>query len=124
MVVRLVDPANGAALRDAQVHVELENTESHVVLGREATHRDAGNPVDYVAHMQLDQPGSYRASIRVQSPGGSAEAAFDQRILAPRQGSTLVLLGLPFALALGVLAVVWFVRSAPSSASVAKGNDL
>jgi hypothetical protein len=113
IVARVTNPGTGAVMRDAQVDVELVNDENGVRLSHAASHKDAGNPVDYVAHIPVEQAGSYRVAIRIQGPLGPAQAAFDQRILAPRSSSTLLFLGLPFLLVLAILGVVWYVRAAP-----------
>ena len=110
-VVRLSDPKTDAKMRDTEVVVELKHSETGATLSQIATHADAGNPTDYVAHVQLDQPGQWEGVLRVRGPAGSAELPFMQRISPKRQLSTLVIAGAPFLVVLGLLAGLWFARS-------------
>jgi len=106
-VVRISDPASDAKVRDADVTVELVHGEDGTVLTEAATHQNSGNPVDYAAHMQIEKPGTYNASIRITGPTGPAEVSFTQRVVARRGIGTLLLIGLPFVVVLGILASVW-----------------
>ena len=109
--MRLSDPKTDEKLRDAEVIVDLKHSETGATLSQTATHADAGNPTDYVAHVQLDQPGQWEGVLRVRGPAGSAELPFMQRISPKRQISTLVIAGAPFLVVLGLLAGLWFARS-------------
>ena len=110
-LVRLSDPKTGEKVRDAEVIVDLKHGETGATLSQAATHADAGNPIDYAAHLPLDQPGQWEGLLRVRGPAGSAELPFMQRISPKRQLSTLILAGAPFLVVLGLLAGLWFARS-------------
>jgi len=110
-VARLSDPKTGEKVRDAEVTVELKHSETGATLSHAATHADAGNPIDYVAHIPLDQAGQWEGILRVNGPAGSAELPFMQRVSPKRQLSTLILAGVPFLVVLGLLAGLWFARS-------------
>ena len=110
-VVRLSDPKTDEKVRDVEVVVELKHSATGATLSRAATHADAGNPIDYVAHIPLDQPGQWEGTLRVNGPAGSAELPFMLRISSKRQLSTLILAGVPFLVVLGLLAGLWFARS-------------
>jgi len=106
-VVRISDPATDEKVRDADVTVELVHSEEGTVLTGTATHQNSGNPIDYAAHMQIEKAGTYNARIRISGPAGPAEVTFTQRV-APRRGlGTLLLIGVPFVVVLGILASVW-----------------
>ena len=109
-VVRISDPASDEKVRDADVTVELVHGEDGTILTGPATHRDSGNPIDYAAHIQIEQPGAYNARIRITGPAGPAEVPFTQRIVARRGLGTLLLIALPFVVVLGILAGIWFGR--------------
>jgi hypothetical protein len=109
--VRLSDPKTDEKVRDAEVVVDLKHSETGATLSQAATHADAGNPTDYVAHLQLDQPGQWEGVLRVRGPAGSAELPFMQRVTPKRQLSTLVIAGAPFLVVLALLAGLWFARS-------------
>ncbi len=110
-VVRITDPKTGETVKTADVHVSLTLPESSVTLDAPATHEDAGSPVDYAAHVQIDQPGQYEGIVRVTAAAGPAEVKFIQRVLTPRTTSTLVVLALPFAAALALLGGFWYLRA-------------
>jgi hypothetical protein len=110
-VVRITDPKTGETVKTADVRVSLALPESSVTLDAPATHEDAGSPVDYAAHVQIDQPGQYEGIIRVSAAAGPAEVKFLQRVLTPRTTSTLLVLALPFAAALAILGGFWYLRA-------------
>jgi hypothetical protein len=106
-VIRISDPASEEKVRDAEVTVELVHGEDGTVLIGAATHDGAGNPIDYAAHLQIEKPGTYNATIRIRGPAGPAEVSFVQRVGARRGIGTLLLIGLPFVMVLGILASLW-----------------
>jgi hypothetical protein len=108
-VVRVSDPASETKVRDAQVEVELtQGTES---IKQAATHENAGNPIDYAAHMQIANAGMWNGTIRVTGPAGASEVTFLQQVATPRKASTLLLVAIPFAVMLGVFAAMFVVRT-------------
>lgn len=109
--VRVSDGKSGEKVKDAEVQVVLALPGTDVRLEAAATHQDAGNPVDYAAHMQIGEPGQYDGLIRVRAGQGAAELRFTQRILPPRTTSTLLVVALPFVAALLILGGLWFYRS-------------
>ena len=110
-VVRITDPKTGETVKTADVRLSLALPESGVNLDAPATHEDAGSPVDFAAHVQIDQPGQYEGVIRVTAAAGPAEVKFIQRVLTPRTTSTLIVLALPFAAALAILGGFWYLRA-------------
>ena len=110
-VVRITDPKTGETVKTADVRVSLALPESSITLDASATHEDAGNSVDYAAHVQVDQPGQYEGILRVSAAAGPAEVKFIQRVLTPRTASTLLVLALPFAAALAILGGFWYLRA-------------
>jgi hypothetical protein len=110
-LVRLSDPKTDEKVRDAEIIVELTHSETGATLSQAATHADAGNPTDYVAHVQVDQTGQWQGVLRVSGPPGTAQVSFMQRVVPKRQLSTLVLAGVPFLVILGLMAGLWYVRS-------------
>ena len=110
--VRVSDPQSDEKERNAQVAVELTHTGSGKSLSSAATHQNAGNAIDYVAHVQMDESGVWEGVVRVDGPAGPAEVAFTQRILPPRRWSTVALIGLPFAVGLAIFGV-WYAVAGP-----------
>lgn len=110
-VVRVSDAQSGEKVRDAAVAVELVDTETGARVRGVATHADAGNPLDYAAHLAVEQPGAWDGIIQVSGPAGAAEVVFLQRVLPARQWGTLFLVAAPFVVILSVLGALWIVRS-------------
>lgn len=117
-VVRVSDAGSGEKVRDAQVSVELVDSKTGATLQGTATHNNAGNPIDYAAHIAIDQAGAWDGTIRVRGTAGEAEVRFLQRVTTPRQTGTLIAVGLPFAVILGALAVLWLVRARGRSGKI------
>jgi len=108
-VVRVSDPQSGVTVKDAQVEVELRN--GSAVLMRPATHENAGNPVDYAAHIEIQQEGAWNGVVRVTGAAGASEVTFLQHVTAPRTVSTIILVGIPFGAILVVFVAFWLARS-------------
>lgn len=124
-VVRITDAQTGVAVRDAQVEIEL--SKGGQVIRQAATHQNAGNAIDYVAHIQIADEGSWAGIIRVNAPAGNLMREFTQQVTAPRTVTTVILVGIPFAAILVVFAALWLARSrsrdeAASPASVAQAE--
>jgi hypothetical protein len=108
-VVRVTDPQSSVTVKDAQVEVALTNGVASVT--QPATHENAGNPVDYAAHIEVEQEGSWNGVVRVTGPAGASEATFLQQVTRPRTASTVILVGIPFAAILLVFVAFWMARS-------------
>jgi hypothetical protein len=111
IAVRVSDLATGEKLRDVQVSVQLVHSASKAELTGEATHKDAGNAVDYVAHMTVEQAGVWNGTLTITGATGKVELPFIQRVAAPRGFSTVLLIGIPFAVMLAVLGGYWYLRT-------------
>ncbi len=110
-VVRVSDPASNEKIRDAEITVQLTHSTKGTVLKHAATHADAGNPIDYAAHIAVEQAGTWDGIITVVGPAGTAQVTFLQRVSPPRQLNTLIAAGIPFLVILGLLAGLWLARS-------------
>lgn len=110
-VVRLSDPRSDEKVRDAEVTLELTNPETGLKLAEAATHANSGNPIDYAAHVIIEQEGQWNGTLRVHGPAGTLEVPFVQRVLPKRQLSVLIAVGIPFLVILGLLGGLWFARS-------------
>ena len=110
-VVRVSDPTSGEKLRDASIQVELVHSADGTRIAGPVTHADSGNPIDYAAHLQVDKEGVWNGTLRISGPSGPAQVVFTQRVLSPRQTSTLLVIGLPFLVLLCGMGGFWFLRS-------------
>jgi hypothetical protein len=116
-VIRVVDAATNDKVLDADVTVTLTDGETGAVISGTATHQDAGSPMDYAAHLLIEEAGSYNGVIRVSGEAGDAEVPFTQAVVRPRQWTNVILAGLPFLVILAVLGGLWFARSGPAKSS-------
>jgi hypothetical protein len=103
------DPRSGVIVRDAQVEIAL--TKGGTSLTKPATHEDAGNAVDYAAHIDIAEEGSWSGVVKVTGPAGVSEAPFLQQVTAPRTLTTVILVGIPFAAMAVVFVAMWLVRT-------------
>ncbi|HEX9116383.1 MAG TPA: FixH family protein [Anaerolineae bacterium] len=108
--VRLTDPQSGKRITDADIRVTLTNPDDGSKLTHAVTHHDAGNPIDYAAHVDVPSAGSWSGVLQVSGAAGSAQIEFVEPVLSPRSSSTLVVIGLPFLALLCLLAGVWYWR--------------
>jgi hypothetical protein len=110
-VVRVSDTASDQKLRDAAVTVTLAHSVSGATLQSRATHEDAGNSIDYAAHILISEAGAWDGLIRVEGPAGAVETPFLLRVSPERRLATLIAVGLPFLVILAFLGGLWVVRS-------------
>lgn len=121
-VVRVSDPQSGAKVRDAQVEIELTSTDGSTVLKQPATHQNAGNEIDYAAHIPVPQDGAYNGVVRVNGSLGSSAVRFVQTVAPQRSLSTVILVGVPFVAMLGVLGAMFYLRSGSRKTEPARQN--
>lgn len=110
-LVRVSDPQSGVKVRDAQVEVELSKADASAVLKEPASHQNAGNEIDYVAHILVEQEGTWNGVIRVTGSLGTSEVTFSQTVSPARSLSTVILVGIPFVVMLAVFGAMYFVRA-------------
>ncbi len=107
IVVRVYDVKSGAQVNDPAIAVRLVNPEDGTVLSTAATHRDAGNAIDFADHVDIPSAGTWNVAIHVSGPAGTSDVSFVEPVLAPRSASTLLYVGLPFLAALIFFGITW-----------------
>ncbi|MEM7347674.1 MAG: hypothetical protein AAF485_25855 [Chloroflexota bacterium] len=106
--VRVTDIKSNVALRDPVVMIEATHRETKAVLTAEATHKNSGNPHDYVAHLPVEQTGPWDVKVLVEDKLGDTEVAFTESVSRGQTSTILIVLGIPFlALALFAWAYLW-----------------
>jgi hypothetical protein len=111
-VVRVRDHQTNRIVPDAEITVTLTDPSDPTnVLSSAASHTDAGNPVDYAAHILVDRPASYAGRILVRGSAGEAELTFIEPVSPPRRLGGALLAGVPFLVVLVVLGGIWYARS-------------
>ncbi len=120
-VVRVSDPDTGEKIKDVEITVQLTHSPTNTTLEHAATHADAGNPIDYAAHIVIEQAGTWDGTIVIHGPAGRATVTFLQRVSPPRGLNTVIAAGIPFLVILGVLIGLWVARSGHSGRQVPGG---
>lgn len=110
-VVRVTDPATRTIIRDAEIAIVLAPPGGGATIRAAATHAAAGNEVDYAAHITLESEGTWSGTLRVAGALGEGQVDFVQQVTAQRRLSTVILVGIPFAVVIGVFVAMWVVRS-------------
>jgi hypothetical protein len=107
IVVRVYDIRSGAQVNDPTIAVKLVNPADGTVLNTAATHRDAGNAIDFADHIDIPSAGTWDVAMHVSGPAGTSDVSFVEPVLAPRSASTLLYVGLPFLAALVFFGISW-----------------
>ena len=113
--VRVTDAVDNSQLRrDAVVTVTAMSRTGGSTLKARATHQNAGNNYDYVAHFDVEEPGEWDVTVVVEDEPGRAEVSFVESVSRGLTTGLLVVLAIPFVLlAVGVGVYLWR-RSAPA----------
>ncbi len=120
--IRLTDPRTGQKDTNATIDVQLTNSSDGSIINAQATHHDSGNAIDYASHIQIDVPASYNAAVHVNGPAGVSDVNFVVPVLAARSATTLLLIGLPFLVVLGIAGGIWYRRMQAARPPAASGD--
>lgn len=106
--VRVTDAQTGQLRRNSTVMVKVAPRQGDAPLTAAATHQNAGNDYDYVAHFQVDQAGQWDITVTVADEPGQVETAFTETVTSGLSTSLLIALAVPFVvLALVVGMYLW-----------------
>lgn len=100
--VRVTDIHTNQLRRDAVVTIRATPREGGETLIAEASHKNAGNDYDYVAHLEVQSTGQWDVTVSVTGEPGEAEVAFTETVTQGLSLGLLLGLAIPFI----VLAVV------------------
>lgn len=103
--VRITDPTTNDLRRDSEVMVAATHRDTGQTLTAEATHQNAGNDYDYVAHFDVEEAGQWEITVNVSDEPGEAEVAFVESVASGLSLKLVVALAVPFlvlAIAIGV----------------------
>lgn len=109
--VRLTDAATDQLRRKAVVTVEATPPEKGATLTAQATHQNAGNDYDYVAHFDIDQTGQWDITVTVEDELGQADVTFSETVSRGASTRLLVGLGIPFVVLVVVVGIYLWRRS-------------
>lgn len=106
--VRVTDAGTDQLRRDSVVKIEATPRTGGPTITAEATHQNAGNEYDYVAHLDVAQTGQWDFTVYVEDEPGQAETAFTESVTRGLNAGLLIALAVPFVgLAVGVGIYLW-----------------
>lgn len=105
--VRVTDPASAELRREATVTVIATSRNDGTSLTAQATHQNAGNDYDYVAHFPTIQTtGQWDITVTVEDAPGPAEVSFVETV---SQGvNTTVIIGLAIPFVVATVIIGWY----------------
>ena len=111
---RVTDANTDQLRRDSVVTVVATPRGGGPMLTAEATHQNAGNDYDYVAHFEVDQTGQWDITVYVEDEPGQVETAFTETVSRGLSATVLLAVAVPFVVLAVVVGVYLWRRSATS----------
>jgi hypothetical protein len=106
--VRVTGSQNDDLRRDALVVATATLRDGGATVSGQGTHQNAGNNFDYVAHLEVQQPGQWDITISVEDELGEAEIAFTETVAGGLSIGLIIGIAVPFvALAVVVGIYLW-----------------
>lgn len=109
--VRVTNDATNQLMRDSIVMVDITPREGGETLTAQATHENAGNDFDYVAHFDVDETGFWEVNIVVDDELGEVDVSFSEQVSRGANTTLLIGLGVPFIVLAFVIGVYFWRRS-------------
>lgn len=111
--VRVTDGKTGKYRPDATVIIKATPREGGETLTAQATHKNAGNDYDYVAHFEVQKTGQWDITISVEDELGHAEVPpFTETVTHGLSLSVLISVAIPFVVLAVVVGIYLWRRSA------------
>jgi hypothetical protein len=110
--VRVTDAQSSQLLRDAVVTITAVPREGGEMLTAEASHKNAGNDYDYVAHLQVQKGGQWDITVSVEADPGKVEVPFTETVTQGLSLNLLLSLATPFVVLAVVVGIYLWRRSA------------
>lgn len=115
--VRVMDTDGQKALRDAVVKIEATPAGGGDLVTGTATHQNAGNEIDYVAHLEVERTGNWNVKVVVEDDLGQGEVAFTETVASRLSIGLIVGMAVPFFFLMIVVGVYLWRRSASAGAA-------
>lgn len=80
-------------------------------ISTEATHQNAGNNSDYVAHLKIEDTGDWDVTIYVEDELGSVNVSFTETVTQARNVGLLIGLTIPFLILAVIVGIYLWRRS-------------
>ena len=110
--VRVTDDKTDQLRRDAVVMIKATPHDGGPTLTAQATHQNAGNDFDYVAHLEVKNTGQWDITVSVEDELGQAEVSFVETVTRGLSATVLVGLAIPFVVLAVVVGIYLWRRSA------------
>lgn len=101
--VRVTDGQSEALRRDAVVTVAATPRDGGQTLTAQATHQNAGNDYDYVAHFEVETTGQWDLTVTVEDAPGPADVSFVETVSSGVSTTVIIGLAIPFVIIAGVI---------------------
>lgn len=106
--VRVSDAGSNTIRSDAIVTVKAVSRAGGSPLTAPATHENAGNDFNYLAHLPIETSGEWDISVYIEDEPGAVDLSFSETVTGDSNLMTLIALTLPFvALLIGVGVFLW-----------------
>lgn len=113
--VRVTDAQTDRLRSGAQVTITATPPGNSPPVTAQATHQNAGNNSDYVAHLEVNQTGQWDIAVSVEDDPGQVQTAFTETVSRGTNLFVLVAVAIPFMVLTAVVAIFLWRRSASSS---------
>ncbi len=113
--VRVTDAQTNQLRPDAVVTIMASPVSGGPAITAPATHQNAGNNYDYVAHLEVNQTGQWNIAVYVDDEPGQVQTAFTETVSRGRNVFMLVAVAVPFVVLTLVVGIFLWRRSASSS---------
>ena len=113
--VRVTDATTDQLRRDAVVTVEATPRGGGPTLNAQATHQNAGNDYDYVAHLEIEQTGQWDVTVFVEDEPGDVQTSFTETVSRGLSATVLIAVAVPFIVLAVVVGIFLWRRSGNSS---------
>lgn len=109
--VRVSDGQTEELRRDAVVTVEATPRDGGPTLTAQATHQNAGNDYDYVAHFEVQNTGQWDITVTVEDAPGPVDVSFVETVSSGVSTTVIIGLAIPFVVIAAVIGVYLWRRS-------------
>lgn len=113
--VRVIDAESSKARRDAQVLVQATPMSEGEQIAGQGSHQNAGNDIDYVAHLDVEQAGEWNFTIMIEDELGEAQVDFTDTVSTGSNLGLILSLSIPFIVLTVVVGIYLWQKSARSA---------
>lgn len=106
--VRVKHAAKNQIRNKATVMVEATHRSGRPTVTGPATHENAGNDFNYLAHLSIEKSGEWDVTVDVEDDPGSVDVSFTESVTSESNPMLLAILTIPFlVLTVGIGVYLW-----------------